>query len=44
MSNKIDVNLVMAQTNMNLSIVISKVNLIGGNTKEWWVDTEATYH
>ena len=44
MSNKIVVNPVVAQTNMNLSAVISEVNLVGGNTKEWWVDTGATCH
>ena len=27
---------------MNLSAVISEVNLVGGNTKEWWMDTGAT--
>ena len=42
MSNKIIVNPVVTQTNINLSAVISKVNLVGGNTKEWWVDTGAT--
>ena len=44
MSNKIVVNLVVAQTNMNFSAVISEVNLVGRNTKEWWVDTRATRH
>ena len=44
MSNKIVVNLVVAQTNMNISAVISEVNLVGGNTKEWGVDTRATCH
>ena len=29
---------------MNISAVIFEVNLVGGNTKEWWVDTEATCH
>ena len=29
---------------MNLSVVISEVNLVGGNTKKWWVDTGATRH
>ena len=28
----------------NLSAVVSKVNFIGSNTKEWWVDTGATRH
>ena len=44
MSNKIVVNPFVAQTNMNLSAMISKVNLVGGNTKKWWVDTGATRH
>ena len=44
MSNKIVVNLVVAQTNMNLSAMISEVNLVGGNTKECWVDIGATCH
>ena len=42
MSNKIVVKPIVAQTNMNLSAVISEVNLVGGNTKEWWMDTGAT--
>ena len=29
---------------MNLSAVVSEVNFIGSNTKEWWVDTRATRH
>ena len=29
---------------MNLSVVVSEVNFIGSNTKEWWVDTRATRH
>ena len=44
MTNEIVVNPVAAQTNMNLSAVISEVNLVGGNTNEWWVDTRATRH
>ena len=31
-------------SNMNLLAVVSKVNFIGSNTKEWWVDTGATHH
>ncbi|PKI36007.1 hypothetical protein CRG98_043582 [Punica granatum] len=27
---------------INLSIVVSEVNLIGSNPKEWWLDTGAT--
>ena len=26
-----------------LTLVISKVNLMGSNPKEWWIDTGATY-
>ena len=37
-------NPVVDQTNMNLFAVISEVNLVGGNTKAWWVDTGATRH
>ena len=29
---------------MNLSALVSEVNFIGINTKEWWVDTRATRH
>ena len=31
-------------SNMNLLAVVSEVNFIGSNTKEWWVDTGATRH
>ena len=31
-------------SDMNLSTVVSKVNFIGSNTKEWWVDIGATRH
>ena len=31
-------------SDMNLSAVVSEVNFIGSNTKEWWVDTGATRH
>ena len=29
---------------MNLSVVVFEVNLVRGNTKEWWVDTGATHY
>lgn len=29
------VNSVLTQTNMNISAMISEVNLVGGNIKEW---------
>ena len=31
-------------SDMNLSAIVSEVNFIGSNTKEWWVDTRATRH
>ena len=31
-------------SDMNLSAVVSEVNFIGSNTKEWWVDIGATRH
>ena len=30
--------------NINLTAVISEVNLVGSNPKEWWIDTGATHH
>ena len=29
---------------MHLSAVVSEVNMIGSNLKEWWMDTGATHH
>ena len=29
---------------LNLTTVISKVNLVGSNPKEWWIDIGATLH
>ena len=29
---------------LNLLAVVSEVNLIGSNPKEWWIDTGATRH
>lgn len=29
---------------INFSIVVSKVNLVGSNSKEWWINTGATGH
>ena len=31
-------------SDMNLSTVVSEVNFISSNTKEWWVDIGATRH
>ncbi|XP_075659149.1 uncharacterized protein LOC142629035 [Castanea sativa] len=44
MSNKIVVKPVVAQTNMNFVAVNSELNLVGRNTKEWWMNTGATRH
>ena len=29
---------------IDLTTVISEVNLVGSNPKEWWIDTDATCH
>ncbi|KAL6140530.1 hypothetical protein ACLB2K_058829 [Fragaria x ananassa] len=29
---------------INLSVVVSEVNMVGSNPKEWWLDTGATRH
>ena len=31
-------------SDINLTTVISKVNLVGSNPKEWWIDIGATRH
>ena len=31
-------------SNIDLTTVISEVNLVGSNPKEWWIDTGATRH
>lgn len=31
-------------SDMNLSAVVSEVNLVGSNPNQWWVDTGATRH
>ena len=31
-------------SDINLTVVISEVNLVGSNPKEWWIDTGATRH
>ena len=31
-------------SNMHLTAVVSEVNLVGANPKEWWIDTGATKH
>ena len=29
---------------IDLTVVISKMNLVGSNPKEWWIDMGATHH
>ena len=31
-------------SDINLLVVVSEVNLVGSNPKEWWIDTGATCH
>ena len=31
-------------SDLDLTVVISKVNLVRSNPKEWWIDTGATNH
>ena len=31
-------------SDIDLTAIISKVNLVGSNPKEWWIDTGATRH
>ena len=31
-------------SNIDLIAIISEVNLVGSNPKEWWIDTSATRH
>ena len=31
-------------SDIDLTIIISEVNLVGSNPKEWWIDTGATRH
>ena len=31
-------------SDIDLAAVISEVNLVGSNPKEWWIDTGATHH
>ena len=31
-------------SDINLTIIISEVNLVGSNPKEWWIDIGATCH
>ena len=31
-------------SDIDLIVLISKVNFVGSNPKEWWIDTGATHH
>ena len=35
---------IKVMSNIDLIAVISKVNLVGSNPKEWWIDTSANCH
>ncbi|KAH9751211.1 hypothetical protein KPL71_014192 [Citrus sinensis] len=37
-------NITQHVSDINLSTVISEVNLVGSNPREWWIDTGATRH
>ncbi|KAH9768531.1 hypothetical protein KPL71_011635 [Citrus sinensis] len=37
-------NITQHVSDINLSAVVSKVNLVGSNPREWWIDTRATRH
>ena len=42
-ANVVD-NITQDVSDINLSVMVSEVNLIGSNPKEWWIDTGATRH
>ena len=37
-------NIIQDVSDINLSAMVSEVNLDGSNPKEWWIDTGATRH
>ena len=37
-------NIAQDVAEINLSAVVSEVNMVGSNPKEWWIDTTATSH
>ena len=37
-------NLCKDVNDINLSAVVSEVNLVGGDTKKWWMDIGSTHH
>ena len=42
-ANVVD-NITKDVSDIDLIIVISEVNLVGSNPKEWWIDAGATHH
>ena len=42
-TNVVD-NITRDVSDINLSAMVSEVNLVGSNPKEWWIDTSATRH
>ena len=42
-TNAVD-NIFKDVSNIDLTTIISEVNLVGSNPKEWWIDTSATHH
>ncbi|XP_039142321.1 uncharacterized protein LOC120279452 [Dioscorea cayenensis subsp. rotundata] len=37
-------NIIQDVSNMSLVVVVLKVNLVGSNLRQWWIDTGATRH
>ena len=37
-------NITQDVSDINLSAMVSEVNLVGSNPKEWWIDTGAIRH
>ena len=37
-------NITQDVLDINLSAMVSEVNFVGSNSKEWWIDTGATRH
>ena len=42
-ANVVD-NITQDVSDINLSTMVSKMNLVGSNSKEWWIDTGTTRH
>ena len=37
-------NIAQDVAEISLSVVMSEVNMVGSNPREWWIDTGATRH